>query len=122
MHLSHVSARFCGLARGEGRTTHFESMNHTSALPASRKPAILGLGFTLLDTGASVCFLFPFVPSSRDARMVGQSLRITTDAGDLVFDEIGPRARQAASEGKLLAVGVDALSRPVFESDVAVAH
>lgn len=81
---------------------------------------IRGIGYTLLDNGESVCLMFPHVPGAREPRLCDGGVQITSDGGELFFAEVGDRALRAAGAGHLFVVGIDSLSRPVFESSVRV--
>lgn len=73
------------------------------------------IGYTILDNGDGVCLLFPFVPGASDAWLEGEDVHVAITGGEVVLMDTGSRAVQCAAQGKLLVVGIDALSRPVYE-------
>lgn len=73
------------------------------------------IGYTILNNGDGVCLLFPFVPGASTASIEGGDVHIGITGGEVVLLDVGSAALQAAAAGKLLVVGIDALSRPVFE-------
>lgn len=73
------------------------------------------IGYTLLENGEGACLLVPFVPGMGAAWVEGSDVHIQIGGGEIVLLEVSEAALKTASHGKLIVVGVDALSRPVFE-------
>lgn len=73
------------------------------------------IGYTLLENGDGACLLVPYVPGMGSAWVEGSDVHIQISGGEIVLLEIPEAAVKCASGGKLIVVGVDALSRPVFE-------
>lgn len=80
------------------------------------------IGYTALDNGDGVCLLVPYVPGMGETWIEGTDAHIQIAGGEIVLLEIGDAALRAAAAAKLIVVGVDALSRPVFEGLVKSAE
>lgn len=100
--------------------THTSQPSGVSAAYGQRN--LIHIGYTLLDNGDGVCLMAPYVPGMSNAWIEGSDVHVGVAGGEMVLLEVGGRAEAAAEAGKLIFVGVDALSRPVFEGLVGGKH
>ncbi len=75
------------------------------------------VGYSVLDNGADIAVLFPAIPRIQDVSIEANAsvIRIRAGVGDLLLTELNDRVRGALSGAGILLVGVDTLSRAVFE-------
>lgn len=101
-------------------------MSHLKALPSTYVPS-RDLSYSVLDNGKEIAVLFPFIPGIEDitAHKVHNAPEGSLDTYNVHVESAGgigliahlpPKVQVAffQSEGVLF-VGIDALSRPVFE-------